>query len=318
VAGGLHFLRVSAGSSHTCGITTANRAYCWGDNQDGELGDGTTTPRVTPTAVAGTRSFRQISSGPHHTCGVTTSDIALCWGSNEFGKLGNGLAAFQQLKPVRVAGGLLFRQVIAGGLHSCGSTTDNRGYCWGANNSGQLGNGTRTGSFRPVAVAGGIQFRMVVAAGGIVLIPSEEKEDGFSCGLTTGDVAYCWGFGPLGNSTTNTSSTPIAVAGGRHFRGVNLSHFHVCAVTNSDVAFCWGNNDVGQLGDGTFIGRAVPVRVAGGLLFKSVTANSFSSHSCGVTTANRAYCWGAGTSGQLGSGTTPNQQPTPLAVAGPM
>jgi len=314
VAGGLLFSRVSAGpSSYTCGITTTNRAYCWGANQDGQLGDGTTTARATPTAVAGGHSFRQVSAGLLHACAVTLTDLAFCWGNNELGRLGT--TGFIHLTPARVVGGLRFLQVIAGTYHTCGVTTVNVGYCWGANGNGQLGNVTFKASSRPVAVAGGLRFRTVIAGGGIVLIPSEEQEDGYSCGLTTEDLAYCWGdhsridgFG---------SSTPAPVPGGRRFRGLNLSFDHACAVTFADVAFCWGENGLGQLGDGTTTTRRAPVRVAGGWQFLAVTTNPYASHTCGFSTERGAFCWGLNSVGELGDGTTVNRL-LPVPVAGPM
>jgi alpha-tubulin suppressor-like RCC1 family protein len=307
VVGGLQFLRVSAGGAHTCGITTTNRAYCWGLNDDGQLGDGTHgTTRLRPVAVAGGHSFRQVSAGLDHTCAVTPWDVAFCWGNNNQGKLGT--TGFTHFTPTRVGGGLLFRQVIAGALHTCGATTSFQGYCWGANGNGQLGNGNTNWSATPVAVAGGLRFRMVVAGGGIVLIPSEQPEQAYSCGITTGDLAYCWGenvrsvFGDGG--IRGASRVPVAVAGGHRFRGINLSYDHVCAVTLWDVAFCWGGNDDGQVGDGTTTDRSRPVRVAGGLQFRAVTTNPNSKHSCGVTIGNRAYCWGLNQGGQLGDGAT--------------
>ena len=327
VAGGLQFLRVSAGNGHTCGITTTNRAYCWGINSDGQLGDGTQgTSRLRPVAVAGGHSFRSVSAGTYHTCAVTLWDVAYCWGNNEQGRLGSSLG-FIRLTPTTVAGGLRFRQVIAGTFHTCGATTSFQGYCWGANGNGQLGNGTGIRSAKPVPVAGGLHFRMVVAGGGIILIPSEQQEGGFSCGITTGDLAYCWGDntnGVLG--TSRASATPVAVDGAHRFRGINLSNDHVCAVTLWDVAFCWGQNEVGQVGDGTTAIRYKPVRVADGLDFLAVTTNPYSKHSCGVTTTNRAYCWGENRRGQLGVGaaTGPQQcflgfpcSTKPEAVVGP-
>jgi alpha-tubulin suppressor-like RCC1 family protein len=312
VVGGLQFLRVSAGDRHTCGITTTNRAYCWGNNYWGQLGNGTddVIGHSTPVAVAGGHSFRQVSAGPRQTCAVTLWDVAFCWGNNDAGELGS--PGFTHFTPTRVAGGLRFRQVITGGFHTCGATTSYQGYCWGLNGNGQLGDSTGTFSRTPVAVAGGLHFRMVVAGGGIELIPSEQQEGGYSCGITTDDLAYCWG-----DNTAGVLGGGSPVAGGHRFRGINLSNDHVCAVTLWDVAFCWGQNEVGQVGDGTTAIRYKPVRVAGGLHFRAVTTNPYSQHSCGVTTTNRAYCWGLNIGGQLGDGTTVNRL-APVAVAGPM
>jgi alpha-tubulin suppressor-like RCC1 family protein len=153
VAGGLRFHEVDAGTLHTCGLTPGNRAYCWGDNEFGLLGDGTTTNRLTPVAVAGGLQFLQVSTGENfHTCGVATGNRAYCWGTNFTGQLGDGTTT-RRLTPVAVAGRLRFREVSAGPNHTCGVATGNVAYCWGLNDFGQLGDGTRNPHLTPVAVA---------------------------------------------------------------------------------------------------------------------------------------------------------------------
>jgi alpha-tubulin suppressor-like RCC1 family protein len=319
VVGGLRFLQVSAGLSHTCGVTTDNRAYCWGTNGSGRLGDGTAgTVRPRPVAVAGGLRFRGVTAGHVHTCGVTTGDRAYCWGFNRDGRLGDGTTV-RRLTPVPVAGGLRFRQVntttISVGVgvpHTCGTTTRNVAYCWGLNGFGQIGDGTTIDRLRPVPVAGGLRFRHVRAG------------DAHTCGVTTDDRAYCWGnniIGQLGDGTTTSSPTPVAVAGGLQFGLVRAGWRYTCTVTRGNLAYCWGLNASGLLGDGTTTDRSTPVAVAGGLKFRSVSAGS--SHTCGVTTGSVAYCWGTNNFGQLGDGTretsltpTPVSGPTELSEAG--
>ena len=161
VADGLSFNVISAGQAHTCGVTPEKKAYCWGWNENGTLGDGSTRRRSRPTAVAGGKTFAGISAGGAHTCAVTTAKVAYCWGWNFYGQVGDGTSAFtftssfntRRLSPVQVSGGLLFASVVAARSYSCGVTIDNRGYCWGENVSGQLGNGTTTHRGVPVPTA---------------------------------------------------------------------------------------------------------------------------------------------------------------------
>lgn len=283
----LVFYQVSAGSVQTCGVTTEQRAYCWGIL----TGDGTNNGRLTPVAVAPTLRFRQISSGLYTSCGVTTDFVAYCWGGNNHGVLGDGTTT-SRAAPVAVAGGHRFRQVESAGSHTCGvSYPDNLAYCWGENFDGQLGDGTRTDRLRPVAVARGLTFRQVTAG------------SRHSCGVTTADFLFCWGannFGQLGDSSTVARRIkPSLVSPARRFHQVDAGGSHTCAVTTSDVAYCWGNGVDGQIGNGKTYLSFWPRKVAGGLAFTRVTAGG--SHSCGETRSNLAYCWGYNGQFQVGS-----------------
>lgn len=323
VIGGLAFREVSGeGRFHSCGVTTANVAFCWGTNSFGQLGNGTEFASQSPHQVAGGLAFRQVSAGILHTCGVTTSDVAYCWGHNQAGELGDGTTN-GSLVPVRVARGLAFRQVSAGEQLTCGVTTDDLAYCWGANSSGQLGIGTEEGpascftgdnsetcSTKPVRVRRGLAFSQVSA--GL----------NHACGVTTENVAYCWGgnsAGQLGHRTSTgpelcfdtapCSTRPIRVAGGLAFGGVDVGVFHTCGVTTSGAAYCWGASGALGVGGQTELERCFgvpcstrPLAVLGGFTFLGVRAGAQSS--CGVTSGNVAYCWGDNSFGQLGDGTT--------------
>jgi len=151
VLAGLSFATVSAGVDHTCGVTTAGAAYCWGNNGYGQLGDGTTTDRTSPEAVQGGLGFASVRLGAFYSCGVTTAGAAYCWGDNSTGQLGDGTTT-SRTSPVAVTGGLSFAAVSAGLGHTCGVTTAGAAYCWGYNAFGQLGDGTTTDSHAPVHV----------------------------------------------------------------------------------------------------------------------------------------------------------------------
>lgn len=304
----LRFRQVSAGSGHTCGVTPDYRAYCWGDNGIGALGDGTTTQHLTPVAVAGGLKFRQVDAGMDFTCGITYPDNrAYCWGNNWAGQLGDGTTA-TRLAPRAVVGGLYFKQVKAGAFHACGITTTSRAYCWGYNANGELGDSTNVTRLRPTRVAAGTRSFREIDAG-----------SAHTCAVTTAYRAFCWGngrLGALGTGKLGMAFSPRAVAGGLSFRRVTAGSGHTCGETTGSRAYCWGYNAYGELGDGTRTNRLSPVPVAGGLSFAQV--NAARETTCGKTPLNVAYCWGDNTLGAVGDGTWQNIRMTPTPVAGAM
>ena len=307
VSGGLIMQSISSWLFHTCGLTTANDAFCWGNNIDGQLGDGTNTDGFTPVAVIGGLKFAVIDPGHFHTCAVDTLSQAFCWGFNLFGELGNGTTT-DTTSPAQVSGGLGFLTVTAGRLHSCGVDTLGSGHCWGDNTFGQLGTGTTVGSNTPVAVTGVLTFASIGA--GVF----------HTCGLTTTGSAHCWGDnrdGQLGDGTGTSSLSPVLVLGGLTFQALTVGGHHNCGIDLTGNAHCWGYNFDGEIGNNSFVQANTPQLVSGGLIFASVDAGIF--HSCGVTTTGLGFCWGENILGQLGNGTTSvRATPTPVTGLSPL
>ena len=192
--------------------------------------------------------------------------------------------------------------VVSATTHTCGFAT--WVYCWGLNNTNQLGDGTTTDRFVPTPVAGTVQFVQVAAGAN------------HSCGLTSTGQAYCWGLnssGQLGDGTTTQRSTPTLVSGGITFAMLSAGSVHTCGITAAGAAWCWGSNGNGRLGDGTNTQRHVPTAVSGGLTWSTITTGN--AHTCAVETGGAARCWGNNTNGRLGDGTT-TQRLTPTLVSG--
>jgi alpha-tubulin suppressor-like RCC1 family protein len=143
---------VAAGYDHSCAISAAGATLCWGLNEYGQIGDGTTANRTSPAAVAGGHAFAGVTAGLRHTCALDASGAAWCWGDDTYGELGDGTRA-SSATPVAVAGGLQFAYLKAGELSTCGVTSAGTAWCWGDNEYGQLGDGTATSSAVPVKVA---------------------------------------------------------------------------------------------------------------------------------------------------------------------
>ena len=282
VGGALEFIELSAGFEHTCGITVDHTAYCWGANGSGELGDSTNAPRNLPVPVAGALDFIHLSAGYNHTCGITSAHAAYCWGRNDLGQLGDSTGNPSAV-PTPAAGGLQFI-LISTRIHTCAVAADNTVYCWGRNVEGQLGDGAPT-LYRntPTPVAAPIAFSSVSVG------------DFHTCGITTNNIANCWG---EGWTPSPTQILPPA------FIQLDAGARHTCGINPTSVALCWGNNVYGELGDGT-LNPHDPLRVAGTLTFAQVSAGNV--HTCGITTGRILYCWGYNFYGGLGDGTTVNR-----------
>jgi alpha-tubulin suppressor-like RCC1 family protein len=299
---------ISAGGLHGCAVTNLGAAECWGDNENGQLGDGTTTNTTTPVAVSELNShITALSAGEFESCALTSEGEAECWGFNGDGQLGDGTTT-STTEPVAVSDlGAGVKEISTGGFHTCAVTSAGAARCWGSGEAGALGDGTTTNTTTPVTVSG--------LSSGVTAISAGEFD---TCALTSAGAVKCWGDdenGQLGNGTTGFTTTPVSVIGlGSGVIAISAGHVHNCALTSAGAARCWGSNDHGQLGDGTTTDASEPVSVVG--LSSGVTAISAgNAHTCALTSAGAAKCWGDDEFGQLGDDSLTNTT-EPVAVTG--
>jgi alpha-tubulin suppressor-like RCC1 family protein len=332
------FVQIATGGVHTCGITGKGKAFCWGDDSDGQLGDDAALAEKTiPTAVATTdlpaddKVFVQLAAGTYHTCGLTGKGKAFCWGDDAYGQLGDDATLAGKHVPTAVdttnlpADDKAFVQIATGGAHTCGITGKGQAFCWGDDGSGQLGD--------DVAPAN----RSVPTAVAITNLPVDDKAfvwlaTGYvhTCGITGGGKAFCWGYdsdGQLGDGAAIVSKpTPSAVdtanlsVDDRAFVQIAPGYLHTCGITGGGKAFCWGDDSRGQLGDdAAYVDKPMPTPVATTNLpaddkaFVQLAAGAYNT--CGITGKGKAFCWGDDAHGQLGDDAITAEKPIPTAVA---
>ena len=317
---------IAAGGAFSCDLQ-AGKAYCWGNNDYGQLGDGSSTASsfpvpVDPGGVLAGKSLTQISAGAAHACVLDRAGAAFCWGYDGTGALGDGSTVYSSDIPVAVdtsgvLAGKALSRIAAGYNHTCATDRTGAAYCWGDNSRGELGDGGTVSSSVPVAVQ----------AGGVLVgqrVTHISAAFHYTCATDRAGDGFCWGAGGdgvLGNGTTSDSSVPVAVQttgvlAGETLTGISAGSSHVCAVDSVGHGYCWGSNANGELGDGTTISSSAPVRVLArgplnGRRLTRISAGLF--HTCAITRAGAAYCWGSGYVGELGTGSVAGSS-VPIAV----
>lgn len=290
---------LAAGEYLSCGVRTDGAAFCWGDNDFGQRGDGLAGDRAVPSRVAVPAgvSFRVVRAGLNpYACGIDAAGALFCWGQST--AVGGSTPARQTLPA-----GVSFADVSVEGSNLCGWTHAGEAYCRGFGGQGELGNGATAGSpaaFVRVAAPAGVAFRRLVHGRQAV------------CGLTTTGEVHCWGTNFRGQLGTGAaagvfSSTPVRISApaGVTFTDVGAGEQHFCAVAGDGRAFCWGGNDDGQVGNGASgsdVRTPAPVQAPVGVLFAAVAGGV--GHSCAATTDGRVFCWGYNEDGELGNGST--------------
>ncbi|WP_239796011.1 RCC1 domain-containing protein [Candidatus Nitrotoga arctica] len=291
---------IAAGWRHTCALTTAGGVKCWGDNSAGQLGDNTTTNRLTPVNVSGLGSgVAAIAARYDHTCVITTAGGVKCWGVNTYGQLGDN-TTMNRLTPVDVSGlGNGVAAIAASYDHTCALTTVGGVKCWGKNDLGQLGDDSYMNRLTPVDVSGLASGVAAIAAGGL-----------HTCALTTAGGVKCWGSNVFGEIIDNYGEldygTPEEVRGlSTGVMAIAAGSGFTCALTRAGEIKCLGVAIGGEMGN---VCNAVhmlsncltPVDVTG---FASSVSAIYAGywHVCALTTAGGVKCWGNNEYGQLGN-----------------
>ena len=325
-----YWIALSSNIANTCGISSENKVYCWGNGMYGKLGNNGTTNSSVPVAVSTSgllqnKIIKSISVTNDHSCVLASDDSGYCWGNDLSGYLGTGSSSTHRSSvPVAISmtgllAGKSLKSISVGTSHTCVIASDSRVYCWGYNPDGRLGDGTTTNSpSTAVAVS-----TSGVLAGKTINAVSVQYDH--SCVIASDGNAYCWGYGStgsLGYGSSTSSSVPVAVStagvlAGKSIKSVSTSFSNSCAIASDDNVYCWGAGTYGALGNSSTARSLIPVAVTTSGALSGKTVKSMvqgQSHTCVIASDNNAYCWGRNNQGQLGNGTTSDSS-VPVAVS---
>jgi alpha-tubulin suppressor-like RCC1 family protein len=298
-------VQVTTGDNHACALRESGSVWCWGDNTWGQLGDNTYVAKAVPVETRGLIDATSIAAGAGFTCATRQNQRVVCWGDHRWGQLGAGilwLFATNSPTPLLLPDILDGVEISAGNFHACVERADGTAWCWGANEDGQLGDGTLKNRNKPVRVSG---------LTGVTDLAGGRRS---SCAVS-GSAVQCWGddahsqIGGNGNSLV-----PVPIAGLPSVSAVETGVDHACAVTSAQQLMCWGEGYSGQLGngqDGTGTESGTPV--INGLSGVTSAGLGWLS-SCAATADGYLSCWGLNTTGQLGNGTNQFNATTPVHV----
>ncbi|HVY39747.1 MAG TPA: RCC1 repeat-containing protein [Polyangia bacterium] len=295
---------LSAGGAHACLLRQDGHVTCWGRNSDGQLGDGTLTPRSSGGRVTGLEGAVALASGDRHACAVVAAGAVACWGADDTGQLGDG-GGPDRLTPVTVPGVVGAAAVAAGAGFSCALLNTGGAVCWGDDRNGELGDGAPATVLRgPTAVAG-LPTATALSANGQ-----------HACAILADGSLVCWGnnaTGQLGDGTLVNRPRPAVVAGLHDVHAVATGLSHTCALSDAGLS-CWGSNSQGQLGTDTGTSAApvtAPVPVP--LVASPVAIAAGAQHTCAVRSTGAVLCWGQNGTGQLGEGSMSSlAEPVPV------
>jgi alpha-tubulin suppressor-like RCC1 family protein len=309
--------QVSTGAYHTCALKMNGTVECWGRNNEGQLGRGTTQNAGNdyPVAVSNLTNAVAVAAGGYHTCILLVGGSVQCWGRNTEGQVGDASGAdpISAPTPIRTFATVPGVAIAAGGYHSCELMSDATVMCWGYNHDQQITAGTFGSTYTALPVAG-VAGAVAVTAGAY-----------HSCALLGNGSADCWGYNHDGETGTSSgvfntiaiSARQLDAATGAGVQGTTAQGgYHTCALLTNGSVSCWGYNGHGELGNGTSSGpQPVGTAVTANLPASASSVAAGGYHTCAIV-GGAVMCWGADESAQLGRGTSSGDLLLPGVISG--
>ncbi|MFA5793924.1 MAG: fibronectin type III domain-containing protein [Candidatus Brocadiia bacterium] len=292
---------IAAGSGHTIALKIDGSLYAWGQNFYGELGDGTTTNRLTPTRIGTDTNWSAIDAGVGYNIALKIDGTLWAWGDNAYGQLGDGTIGTNKNTPTRIGTDTDWLAIAAGGWHTIALKANGSLWTWGYNEYGQLGDGTTISKTTPTRI--GTENNWSVIAAGYE----------HTVALKSDGSLYTWGWnrsGQLGDGTSGYGTNKlIPTLIGTGWSAIAAGWYHTIALKSDGSLHTWGSNGYGALADGTIYANLTPTLIGTG--FSAIAAGE--EHAIALKTDGTLWAWGSNGFGRLGDGTTINKN-TPTLI----
>lgn len=296
-----HWASVAAGGDHNLSLMSDGTLWAWGQNDFGEVGDGTSVNKKIPVLIDADNNWDIIKGGSSRSIATMSDGTLWAWGNNFHGNFGDGTTIHRNV-PAQTGEDSDWDFLSAGGFSTIALKTDGTLWTWGDNSNGQLGNGTNSSLFIPTPIGDGTDWAYVASGGRSTFA------------LQSDNSLWAWGsnsLGELGDGTTSDRWVPTQIGQGYEWTLVDVYSYHTLALRSDGTLWAWGRNYYGQLGDGTNTNQNMPVQIGDGSDWVSVATGAF--HSIALKADGTLWAWGDNNDGQLGDATnTDKNVPTQI------
>ncbi len=324
---GESFKSIHAGHENTCGITDSGKLYCWGNNNNGKNGIGSTNTEKlpsTPVTFNQNTTIEKLSMGLYHSCAIDSDNTVWCWGRAWNGNLGSGDGNADQYAPVQVelpGENDFATEIAAGERFTCALLGNGAISCWGHDGSNQLGDSADTTGDQNTP-----QSYVSLPSGRIAV--DIDAGQNHACAVLDNGSIVCWGYnnyGKLGSSFSSlANSLPVYIntTQNKSFTQVSTGYDHTCALLENGTGMCWGRNTHGQLGNDSTTNSFYPVYINQSQTGPLIAISAKNIHTCAINASGGAFCWGSAHSGALGNSVNNHRwqayelAPTPVTWSG--
>ena len=324
---GESFKSIHAGHENTCGITDSGKLYCWGNNNNGKNGIGSTNTEKlpsTPVTFNQNTTIEKLSMGLYHSCAIDSDNTVWCWGRAWNGNLGSGDGNADQYAPVQVelpGENDFATEIAAGERFTCALLGNGAISCWGHDGNNQLGDSADTTGDQNTP-----QSYVSLPSGRIAV--DIDAGQNHACAVLDNGSIVCWGYnnyGKLGSSFSSlANSLPVYIntTQNKSFTQVSTGYDHTCALLENGTGMCWGRNTHGQLGNDSTTNSFYPVYINQSQTGPLIAISAKNIHTCAINASGGAFCWGSAHSGALGNSVNNHRwqayelAPTPVTWSG--